>query len=650
MGEFPERDGSEVSRLDSQGEKCEVPGSSATAYSERTAWARNLETPLRNFLRTQTGSAVVLLAATVAALIWVNAHQASYESVWQTELSIHLGDWSITQDLRHWINTGLMTFFFFVVGLEARREFDMGELRQRYRIALPLAAGIAGMVVPVGIFLVTNAGHSSTHGWGIAMSTDTAFALGLLALVGPRFPIRLRAFMLTIAVVDDLVALIVIATIYRSTFEPLPLLVAFVLFAVGLVAASAGVRRDLFYLALGVMTWVAMFESGIDPVVVGLGMGLLTYAYPAARLDLERASDLFRRFREQPTPELARSARAGLESAISLNERLQHLFHPWTSYLIVPLFALANAGIAIDSHFLASAYSSPITLGILLGYVAGKPIGVFGSTWLVTRLSRSRLRPPVGWVAVAGGGTLAGIGFTVALLIASLAFSGKELDEAKLGILSAAFCSALLTWIVFRVTALLPRRLRARALLGTAEVITDLAVPVDPERDHIRGPEQAPITLVEYGDLECPYCGRAETIVRELLADFGDLRYVWRHLPLSDVHPWAQLAAEAAEAGAAQGKFWEMHDLLLEHRGPLRLRDLVRYAERLELDVERFEDDLRRHVGAGQIAEDIDSADLSGVSGTPTFFLNDRRHQGTYDVATLATAVRAARARASIAT
>ncbi len=592
---------------------------------------------------------MVLLAATVAALIWVNAHAASYDSVWQTNLSINLGDWSIAQDLRHWINTGLMTFFFFVVGLEARREFDMGELRERFRIALPLAAGIAGMVVPVAIFLAINAGHSSTHGWGIAMSTDTAFALGLLALVGPRFPIRLRAFMLTVAVVDDLVALVVIATVYRSKFELTPFLIALALFAAGLVAARAGARQGVFYLALGVSAWVAMFKSGIDPVVVGLAMGLLTYAYPVARVDLERASYLFRRFREQPTPELARTARAGLESAISPNERLQHLFHPWTSYLFVPLFALANAGLAINSHFLSSAFSSPITLGILIGYVAGKPIGVFGSTWLATRLSRGRLRPPVGWVAVAGGGTLAGIGFTVALLIASLAFTGTELDQAKLGILSAAVCSALVTWVVFRVTALLPRRMRARALLGTGELITDLAAPVDPEHDHIRGPEKALVTLVEYGDFQCPYCGRAEPIVRELLADFGDLRYVWRHLPLSDVHPWAQVASEAAEAAAAQGKFWEMHNLLLAHKGPFSAHDLVAYAESLGLDVARFEGDLRRHAGAAHVAEDVDSADLSGVSGTPTFFINERRHQGAYDVATLAAAVRTARARAAIA-
>ena len=320
---------------------------------------------------------------------------------------------------------------------------------------------------------------------------------------------------------------------------------------------------------------MALFESGVDPVVLGLAVGLITWAYPAGRSELERATDLFRSFREQPTPELARSARVGLQAAVSPNARLLQLYHPWTSYVIVPLFALANVGIAIDGDFLSRAYSSPITLGILFAYVLGKPVGVTGASWLVTRLSGGRLRPPVGWAATAGGGAIAGIGFTVSLLIAALAFHGVELREAKLGVLSAALCASALTWLVFRATALLPRRARIRALLGGSETLVDLAVPVDPDRDHLRGPAEAPVTVVEYGDFECPYCGRAEPVVRELLADFGDVRYVWRHLPLSDVHPNAELAAEASEAAAAQGAFWEMHDLLLDHQGELRPRDLA---------------------------------------------------------------------------
>ena len=317
--------------------------------------------------------------------------------------------------------------------------------------------------------------------------------------------------------------------------------------------------------------------------------------------------------------------------------------------MIVPLFALANAGIQISGGFLSRAYTSPITLGILIGYVVGKPVGITGTSWLVTKLTRGRLKPPVGWVAVAGAGAVAGIGFTVSILIATKAFHGAQLQEAKLGVLSAALVASLLTWLVFRAAARLPRRLRIRGLLGTAEPIVDLNEPVDPDRDHYRGPAEAPVTVVEYGDFECPYCGRAEPIVRELLADFGDVRYVWRHLPLTDVHPRAQAAAEASEAAAEQGKFWEFHDVLLRHQNALRASDLTGYAEELGLDVERFEEDVRKHTGAGRIEEDVDSADLSGVSGTPTFFINGRRHYGAYDIETLSNAVRAARARAAIA-
>jgi Na+/H+ antiporter NhaA len=627
-------------------ESAEAPG---RAFSAQTAWARSLETPLRVFLRTEIGSAAVLLAATLAALAWVNIDSGSYEHLWRTQLSIRVGGSSVVLDLRHWVNNGLMTFFFFVIGLEARREFDMGELRQRRRIALPVLAGLGGMVVPVGIFLAVNAGHSSTHGWGVAMSTDTAFALGMLALVGPRFPDRLRAFMLTVVVIDDVLALVVIATLYSAHLALTALLVAVVIVGVILVARQVGVRYGLVYAVLGAAAWVALFKSGVDPVVVGLVMGLLVYAYPAARGDLERATDLFRLFREQPTPELERTARAGIRSAISANERLQQLYHPWTSYVIVPLFALANAGIVISGGFLSHAYASPITLGILIGYVAGKPAGIAGTAWLVTKLSAGRLRPPVGWAAVTGAGAVAGIGFTISLLIADHAFAGVQLEEAKLGVLSAALFSSLATWLVFRAAEKLPKQLRIRALLGTADPIVDLAEPVDPARDHIRGPEESPVTVLEYGDFECPYCGRAESVVRELLAEFGDVRYVWRHLPLTDVHPRAQAAAEAAEAASAQGKFWEMHDLLLDHQRALLAPDLSGYAQDLDLDLDRFEDDLRRRSGAGRIEEDVDSADLSGVSGTPTFFINGRRHYGAYDIDTLSAAVRAARARAAIA-
>ncbi len=614
----------------------------------RTAWARSLEAPLRQFLATQSGSAAILLAGAIAALLWINVDASSYERVWSTTLSIRIGSAGIAMDLREWVNSGLMTFFFFVVGLEARREFDLGELRDRRRLALPLLAGLGGMMVPVAIYLALNAGHASRGGWGTAMSTDTAFALGMLAIVGRRFPDSLRAFILTVAVVDDLVALIVIAVAFTSSVDVVALIVALGAIAVILVGRVSRIHSGVAFALLGVTAWVAMQRSGIDPVVVGLAIGLLTIAYPASRGDLEEATDLFRVFREQPTPELAQSARAGLRSAISPNERYQQLYHPFTSYVIVPLFALANAGIVISGSFLSHAYGSAITLGIIVAYLVGKPIGISGAAGLVTRLSGGRIRPPVGWGSVIGGAAIAGIGFTVSILIATLAFHGQELAEAKLGVLTTLIGAPLVSSIVLRATKKLPRERRLRAIVGQSELIVDLAVPVDPERDHIRGPDNASVTLVEYGDLECPYCGQAETVIRELLLDFGELRYVWRHLPLNDVHPHAQLAAEAAEAAAAQGHFWEMHDSLLSHQDHLTVRDLIADATALGLDEDAFRAHIRKNKSAARIAEDVESADMSGVSGTPTFFINGHRHQGAYDIDTLSKAVRLAKARAVV--
>ncbi|MEO3751903.1 Na+/H+ antiporter NhaA [Streptomyces sp. B6B3] len=614
----------------------------------QTAYDESARSPLWLFLKTETGGAAVLLAAALAAIVWSNVDPGSYAEFWHTDVSIHVGAERVALDLRGWVNSGLMTLFFFVVGLETRREFDMGELRERRRVVPLLAAGLSGMLCPVAIYLLVNAGESTVSGWGAAMSTDTAFALGMLALLGSRFPTGLRTFLLTVTVVDDFVALGVITVVYSEDVDLPALLTGLGIFAVVLLVRAADVRWGVVYWALGTAVWVALHASGVEPIVVGLAMGLLTYAYPATRGDLERASDLFRLFREQPTPEYERSVRLGIASALSPNDRLLRTYHPWSSYLIVPLFALANAGVELSGAQLARAFTSPVTLGILGGFVLGKPFGILAASWLTTRISRGRLRPPVGWGSILASGCMAGVGFTVSLLIATLALGGDRLEEAKIGILSAVAGSVVTSLVVTRLIHGLPRPRKVRALLGTAETIVDLAVPVDGGRDHVRGPADAPVTLVEYGDFECPYCGQAEPAVRQLLAEVGDLRYVWRHLPLNDVHPNAQLAAEASVAAAEQGAFWEMHDLLLEHQGALRTRDLLTYAGRLGLDVERFRHELRERTWTARVAEDVESADLSGVSGTPTFFVNGRRHRGAYDIQTLSTAVRAARERARL--
>ena len=552
-------------------------------------------------------------------------------------------------DLRHWINEGLMAFFFLVVGLEAKRELDTGELRERRRVAISVVGAAGGMAVAVAIYLAFNAGGPGAAGWGAAMSTDTAFALGVLALVAPGGT-RLRVSLLTLAVVDDLAALLVIAMVYTDRLSLVPLAVAVGLFCLLFALRYAPTAwRPPVAVVLGVAVWVALFESGIDPVIAGLAVGLVTSAYPPARSDLERVTELTRSFREQPTPALARSAQLGVASAVSPNERLQYRLHPWTSFAIVPLFALANAGIHVDAQLLADAATSPITLGIFFGYVVGKPLGILGATWLGSRPSLGGLRRALSWPTIAGGGAVAGIGFTVSLLISSIAFQGQQLEEAKLGVLAAALFASLLAWSVFRVIRRLPAAVRARQMAGTADDLLDLSDDVDPDRDHIRGSHQAPVTLVEYGDYQCSYCGQAEVVIRELLVSFGDeLRYVWRHLPLNDVHPTAQMAAEATEAAAAQGAFWEMNDKLLEHQDALTPPDLARYAEELGLDIERFWDELRRREHAPRVAEDVATADASGVAGTPSFFINGRRHHGAYDVQALTAAVRAARSRARL--
>jgi Na+/H+ antiporter NhaA len=621
-------------------------GEGQSTNGGRTAWARNLATPVRDFLGTETGSAVVLVGAVLLALIWANVSFSTYNELWDTHLSIEVGSHGIAQTLREWVNSGLMALFFLVVGLEAKREIDLGELREHNRLWYPALAALGGIGGAVGIYLLFNAGGAGGGGWGVAMSTDTALALGVLALVAPTGSTRLRVFLLTLVVFDDLAALLIIVVAYTDSIDVVALAVAVGLFAIlGLLRFLPTMRGPIAVL-VGTGIWVAMYESGIDPVIAGLAIGLVTSAYPPSRHELERATDLTREFREQPTPGLAATARRSLTQAISPNERLQYALHPWTSYVIVPLFALANAGVHITGGLLSDAVTSPITIGIVAGYVVGKPLGIWLMPWLATRAPVRKLigggKLTITYPGLLGTGTAAGVGFTVSFLIASLAFTGPALDEAKLGVLAACLISPIVAFSWFRGSrALIPTSKRLEQLRRTADSIIDLADDVDPERDHIRGDLGGAVTLVEYADFECPYCGRAEPTIRELLETHhkGGLRYVFRHLPLQDVHPHAQLAAEASEAAAAQGSFWEMHDTLMAHQGELDLDDLHRYASDLELDADRLEDEVRRRVYLERVSEDVQSADVSGVSGTPTFFVNGRRHQGVYDIEALTAAI-----------
>ena len=612
------------------------PSSDASAVAQRTSWRDQRLTAVRVFAATETASASVLLAATVAALLWANSPwSGAYERLWHTEVAVRVAGRELAMDLQHWINDGLMALFFFVAGLEIRREIDMGDLRERRRVATPVIAAVGGMAVPALIYLAINAGEPSASGWGIAMGTDTAFAIAVLGLVGGASP-RARTFLLSLVVVDDAIALTVIAVAYTEDLSVVPLLYAALFMGLLLLLKARGVSHGVPYFLVGTAVWLATLASGIHATIVGLLVGLLATAYPPSRRDLERASRTWRGFREEPNPHSARVASRALTTSVSPNERLQHLFHPWTSFLIVPLFALANAGVEVDVARLRSAATSPITIGIVAGLVVGKVVGIGSASWLANRVGGLPLT--ISWPLLLGTSTVAGIGFTVSLLIAGITFDGEQLVEAKLGILAASVLATLLSWVAFRVIA---RGVGGSGGRGVTPLIEDLSDPVDPDVDHVHGSLDAPVVLVEYGDFECPHCLRARTVVADLEASFGDqLAFVFRHLPLEDVHAHARLAAEAAEAAGAQGRFWEMHDLLFRHQDALQEADLATYAGTLGLDVDRFVRDLDGRRQALRVQRDVDSAEDSGAAGTPTFFVNGHRHGGGSDLASLTDALR----------
>ncbi|MGV4886038.1 Na+/H+ antiporter NhaA [Streptomyces viridosporus] len=591
-----------------------------------------LSGPVRSFLATEAGSAGLLLAAVVVALVWANSPWSdAYTSLWATEASVSLGGADLSMDLGHWVSDGLMALFFFVVGLEVRYQASAGELTGRRSVVLPALAGTGGMLVPALLYLAVVPGGEARGGWGVVIGTDTAFMLGALAVVGPRFVTQLRVFLLAVTVIDDIVAVTVIGVVYSGTVRPVPLLAALVLCALLAGLSRLRVWRTAPYVLVALALWCATFASGLHASVAGMIGGLLIPARAPTRELVEKAAGLFRAFRQSPRPDVGRTARMGLQRAVSVNERLQTVLHPWTSYVVVPVFALASAGIDLRGGVLAEALSSSVTWAVVIGLVVGKLLGIALGAFLGIRLGLGRLPQGVGPGQVLGGAALSGIGFTVSLLIAGLAFEDPSLrTRATVGVLLAALLSALLGWVVFHLAAVLRGETEA-------DLPRFLDRPVDPATDHVTGPPDAPLTLVEYGDFECPFCARATGVAQELRQRFGDrLRYVFRHLPLLDVHPHSELAARAAVAADAQGRFWQMHDLLFAHQDQLEFEDIVGYAAQLGLDVERFLEDLDSERTAARVRADVASAEASGARGTPTFFLGNRRHTGPYDAQTLA--------------
>ncbi len=599
--------------------------------------------PLRAFLNTEVGSTTVLLGATVVALVWANLPFGdTYETVWETPFALRIGGAELSLDLRHWINDGFMALFFFVIGLELSQELSRGRLRDRRLVAVPALAALGGMVVPAGLYLAFTFGGPGQAGWGIPIATDTAFALGVLALAGPRCPDPLRLFLLTLAVIDDIGAILVIAIAYTRDLDPYALLLAVGLFGVVVTLRWLRVRRGPLYAVLGVAIWLATLTSGLHPTVVGIAMGLLAPAYAPADTHVLRAGELVQDFTRRPTPERARNASLRVQAAVSPNERLQLLFHPWASYVVLPLFALANAGVPLHPDILTRAATSPVVWGVVVGLAAGKLLGICLGSWVGLRARLGVLPGNLVWGQLTGGAAVAGIGFTMSLFIAGLAFTDEiVIAEAKVGILAGSLLSAALGWGIFRLAwnrGAVCAPPDEPDTSTAAELPETLAEPVS-GADHVRGSDDARVTLVEYGDYECPYCGRAHLVMRSLQERFGaELRFVFRHYPLPSVHPHARAAALAAEATAAHGRFWDMHDRLFTHQRELDDSALASHAEHVGVPGhDAVGEPARTH--AARVDADIDSGRRGGVRGTPTFFVNGRRYEGDHDVESFAAAI-----------
>jgi Na+/H+ antiporter NhaA len=584
-------------------------------------------------------AAALLLAFTVAALLWANSPWAeSYWTLLDTHVGFTFGEHHFELTVKHLVNDGLMTFFFFLVGLEVTREFAIGELTDRSRAAVPVVAAIAGLAIPAVIFLLFNPSGEDAQAWGVVISTDTAFLIGALAIIRPKFPARLRIFLLTLAVVDDVGALCVIALFYSERIQVLPLAIA-----VGLIVALALVRflpvvRGPAYAVLGLALWVALFVAGVHPTLAGVAVALLIPVFMPERRRVEEAVDLIRAFRQSPNSQYARAATRGLRQTISINERLQTDVGPYVSFVVLPLFALVNAGVRLDSDSVTAALRSPLTWGIVAGLVVGKFLGITGATWFMRRTGMGELAPGLTLRRVAGGAALSGIGFTISLFIVDIAIADPaRREQALIGVLIASVVAFLAGWAMFRVTDWVS---------PPEPVGLKLLRPVDPDRDHIRGDPNAPLTLVEYGDFECPFCSRATGAIDEVRSHFGnELRYVWRHLPLERVHPRAFDAARASEAAALQGKFWEMARELFEHQDDLEWSDMYRYAVAAGCDIERFDQDVRVHASKvlHRVQDDAQDAELMDLNSTPTFFVNGKRHKGPWDSASLIRALEAGR-------
>ena len=407
----------------------------------------------RLYMGTEAGGSVLLLAATVLALAWANSPwSASYAQLWHLPATIGVGEADLTLDLRHWVNDGLMALFFLVVGLEITREVATGELRNRRSVAAPAMGALGGLVVPALVYLAFNPSGPESAGWGVVMSTDTAFVLGVLALFGPRCPDRLRLFLLTLALVDDIGAIGVMALFYSEDLHPPALLLAAGLIAALVALRWAGVWSLTPYVLLGIGLWLAVHASGVHATLAGVVLGLLLPQRPPDDHVVQRSRTFGEALREQPDAERARLATLAVASTVPAGARLQHRLHRWTAYAVVPVFGLANAGVSLAPETLRAAAGSPVTVGVAVALVLGNAIGISLAAGFAVRTGWGVLPGGVRYSHLLAGATLAGIGFTISLFIADLAFDDPVLrEQATIGVLAGSLTSAVLGVVLLRL-------------------------------------------------------------------------------------------------------------------------------------------------------------------------------------------------------
>lgn len=589
----------------------------------------------RNLKTNETYAAFALIAATAIALIWANIGH-SYEHFWHTPTTLALGPFSLNLTLHQWVDEGLMAVFFFMVGLDVRRDLTLGELRVPSRAILPAGAAIGGLVVPALLFLAIMGGEEGSHAWGSVISTDTAFALGMLALIGPGRAPRLRLFLLAFAVIDDIGALAVIAIFYSEQLNIAWLGVAAVgLFFVCLLARR-GVWRSPPYVLFAIVTWYAVFRSGVHATLAGVLIALLMPVRHLRTRDFDSVTELAALYRQSPNAGLTALLRDALSYAIPMNQRLSWVLPPYSNYIVVPLFALANAGIVISGDTLSAAFGARIFWAVMGGLILGKMLGVLLGAGLIMWLVPGSRMPGLDLPRMAGIGALSGMGFTISLLVANIAIDDPtQSDQARLGILLATLIAFFVAWAIFV--------LGGRVWPLPEPKGETIPRPFDPEEDLYFGDPEASTQIVQYVDQSYEHRWHLVEALKEihphLNAGLANLTYRYKVTGPDSYIAALALEAVAEMEGPWAEKTWRFHDAMGELRGDVSNQNLTRIAHDNGIDAHRMWELIDSGHGEERILRDSLEVDGFAEDGAPIIYINGQRFTRVLNRWTLSQAI-----------